>query len=69
MKRLSTDVKDFRNYFRMNESSYNKLLEMEMVDLFLVRKVMVLRKSLFFYERLALTLRDLPTGKSFSFDS
>lgn len=57
------DVEDFKNYFRMDESTFNKLLQM--VEPFLKRQDRNMRESISVRERLALTLRYLATGRNF----
>jgi hypothetical protein len=54
---------DYKNYFRMNEETYNKLLRK--VEPYLSRKDTVMRRSLSVTERLALTQRYLATGRNF----
>lgn len=58
-----TDAEDFRNYFRMDQQIYDKLLTM--VTPFLRRQDTVMRKSISVTERLSLTLRYLATGRNF----
>lgn len=58
-----TDAEDFNNYFRMDEATYDSLLNM--VTPFLKRQDTVMRKSISVNERLAVTLRYLATGRTF----
>ncbi len=58
-----TELDDYKNYLRMSEESFNKLLRM--VEPYLIREDTVMRKSLPVYDRLVLTLRYLATGRNF----
>lgn len=57
------ESEDYKNYFRMNESSFNKLLDM--VSPLLSRESTNMRHCLPVKERLGVTLRYLATGRSF----
>lgn len=59
----ATEKEDYRNYFRMDEGTYNKLLQK--ITLYLTREDTVMRNSISVHERLALTLRYLATGRNF----
>lgn len=62
LKEISiTETDDFKNYFRMNEETFNKLLQL--VTPF--RENTPMRSCLPVNERLALTLRYLATGRNF----
>ncbi|KAJ8929230.1 hypothetical protein NQ314_018109 [Rhamnusium bicolor] len=56
-------VEDFKNYFRMSDSSYDKLLTM--VTPYLKKQDTHMRQAITPDEKLALTLRFLATGRSF----
>lgn len=60
---LKTDEDDYKNYFRMSDNLFNKLLSM--VKPFLERKDTNMRKCISAEERLAVTLRYLATGRHF----
>ncbi|PNF20006.1 hypothetical protein B7P43_G06636, partial [Cryptotermes secundus] len=59
----ATESEDYRNYFRMSEGTFDKLLRMG--ERFLIRKDTNMRESLPVNERLAVTLRYLATGRNF----
>lgn len=64
LKEISlSEADDYKNYFRMSEKQFEKILEM--VQPFLVRQDTIMRKCISVHERLALTLRYLATGRSF----
>jgi hypothetical protein len=54
---------DYRNYYRMNETLFKKLLMM--VTPHLIRQNTVMRESFSVEERLSCTLRFLATGRSY----
>jgi hypothetical protein len=58
-----TESEDHRNYFRMSEGAFDKLLRM--VETFLIRKDTNMRESLPVNERLIVTPRYLATGSNF----
>ncbi|XP_058826424.1 putative nuclease HARBI1 isoform X1 [Topomyia yanbarensis] len=58
-----SDEEDFRNYFRMNKETYEKLLKMVQPHIF--RQDTVMRRCISAHERLAVTLRYLATGRNF----
>ncbi|CAK1582547.1 unnamed protein product [Parnassius mnemosyne] len=58
-----TKENDFKNYMRMRDSSFQKLLSL--VSPYLKKKDTHMRKSLTPEEKLAVTLRFLATGRSF----
>jgi hypothetical protein len=58
-----TKSEDYRNYFRMSEGAFDKLLRM--VEPFLIRKDTNMRGSLPVNEGLAVILRYLATGRNF----
>jgi hypothetical protein len=58
-----TESEDYKNYFRMNDITFDKLLEL--VTPFLLRKDTNMRQCLPVKERLAVTLRYLATGRNF----
>lgn len=60
---ITSEQEDYKNFLRMNEETFMKLLEM--VEPFLQRQDTVMRNSLPVKERLILTLRYLATGRSF----
>lgn len=60
---LKTDADDYKNYFRMSDNLYNKLLSM--VKPFLQRQDTNMRQCISAAERLAVTLRYLATGRHF----
>ena len=57
-------MKDFHNYFRMNKERCNTLLEMMRPHI--AKRNTVMRESISVNERLAMTLRYLATGRSFT---
>ncbi|XP_058817776.1 putative nuclease HARBI1 [Topomyia yanbarensis] len=64
LKEISLKEKeDYRNYFRMNEETFMKLLSL--VSPFITKQDTFMRRSLPANEKLALTLRYLATGRSF----
>lgn len=58
-----TEPEDYKNYFRMNDITFEKLLKL--VTPFLLRKDTNMRRCLPVKERLAVTLRYLATGRNF----
>lgn len=60
---LSGEPTDFRNYLRMDEDAYEKLLLL--VTPLIEKKDTVMRKSISPHERLTATLRFLATGRSY----
>ncbi|CAD0203434.1 unnamed protein product [Chrysodeixis includens] len=58
-----TEENDFKNYMRMRDSSFQKLLSL--VSPYLKKQDTHMRKSLTPEEKLAVTLRFLATGRSF----
>ncbi|KAK9887976.1 hypothetical protein WA026_000267 [Henosepilachna vigintioctopunctata] len=58
-----TEPEDYKNYFRMNDITFDKLLKL--VTPFLLRKNTNMRQCLPVKERLAVTLRYLATGRNF----
>lgn len=63
LKEISvTEADDYKNYFRMSEGTFDKLLGM--VKPFMTRNNTNMRESLPVSERLALTLRYLATGRN-----
>ena len=64
LKEISAvEVDDYKNYLRMNEETFDKVLRK--IEPFLSRKDTVMRSSLPASERLVLTLRYLATGRNF----
>lgn len=63
LKELSADPSDYRNYLRMNEETYEKLLSL--VTPLIRKKNTVMRTSISPHERLSATLRFLATGRSY----
>lgn len=62
MNELKFEPEDFKNYLRMDEKTYLKLLEM--VTPMIKKEDTVMRNSISTYERLSVTLRFLATGRS-----
>lgn len=63
LKELCSDPSDYRNYLRMSEEVYNKLLSL--VTPLIQKKNTVMRTSISPHERLTATLRFLATGRSY----
>ena len=63
LKELTDYTTDYRNYLRMDEDTYERLLVM--VGPLIEKKDTIMRKSITPHERLAATLRFLATGRSF----
>lgn len=64
VKRLKhTSSEDFKNYLRMDEACFWKLLEL--IKPYIKRKNTVMRKAISAEERLLVTLRYLATGRTF----
>lgn len=60
---LRSEPDDFRNYLRMDESTYQHLLDL--VTPLILRADSVMRRSITPHERLSATLRFLATGRSY----
>ncbi|XP_050676762.1 uncharacterized protein LOC126973479 [Leptidea sinapis] len=60
---LKFEPEDFKNYLRMDEKTYLKLLEM--VTPMIKKEDTVIRNSISAHERLSVTLRFLATGRSY----
>lgn len=58
-----TETEDYKNYFRMDENTFDKLLDL--VSPFLNRESTNMRQCISVKERLAVTLTYLATGRSF----
>lgn len=64
VKRLkNTSTEDLKNYLRMDEACFKKILKL--VKPYLQRKNTVMRKAISAEERLLVTLRFLATGRTF----
>jgi len=63
LNELRFEPEDFKNYLRMDEKTYLKLLTM--VTPLIVKKDTVMRESISPHERLSVTLRFLATGRSY----
>lgn len=59
----TTEPLDFKNYLRMDEDSYNKLLHL--IRPIITKQNTVMREAITAKERLTVTLRYLATGNSF----
>lgn len=60
---LRREPDDFRNYLRMDESTYQHLLDL--VTPLILRADSVMRRAITPHERLSATLRFLATGRSY----
>lgn len=58
-----SEPRDYQNFLRMNNDSFNELLEM--ISPIITKQDTVMRKAISPTERLATTLRFLATGRSF----
>lgn len=63
LKELSVEEGDYRNYLRMNETVYEKLLAL--VSPLIKKNDTVMRTAISPHERLSATLRFLATGRSY----
>ncbi|CAH1999865.1 unnamed protein product [Acanthoscelides obtectus] len=63
LNELKFEPEDFKNYLRMDENTYIKLLAM--VTPMITRKDTIMRNSISAHERLSVTLRFLATGRSY----
>jgi hypothetical protein len=63
LNELKFEPEDFKNYLRMDEKTYLKLLTM--VTPMIEKKDTVTRNSISAHERLSVTLRFLATGRSY----
>ncbi|XP_076284648.1 LOW QUALITY PROTEIN: uncharacterized protein LOC143211103 [Lasioglossum baleicum] len=63
LREMSANSEDYRNYFRMDSTLFNMLVNK--VAPYISRKNTVMRESITAHERVALTLRFLATGRSF----
>lgn len=63
LNELKFEPEDFKNYLRMDEKTYLKLLEI--VTPMIKKEDTVMRNSISAHERLSVTLRFLATGRSY----
>lgn len=63
IKELRITPKDYRNYLRMDENTYLKLLSL--VTPLIQKEDTVMRKAISAHERLTVTLRFLATGRTY----
>lgn len=63
LKELSTESNDWRNYLRMDATTYNRLLAL--VSPYIKKDDTCMRKAISPHERLSATLRFLATGRSY----
>ncbi|XP_066139302.1 uncharacterized protein [Euwallacea fornicatus] len=63
LRELNAEPKDYRNYLRMDETTYLKLLSM--VTPLIQKQDTVMRKAISPHERLTATLRFLATGRTY----
>lgn len=59
---LTAEDADYKNYFRMDEKSFNELLQM--ITPYIIKQDTCMRKSITPKEKLAVTLRYLATGRN-----
>ncbi|CAK1593651.1 unnamed protein product [Parnassius mnemosyne] len=63
LKQLKLEPKNYRNYLRMDEKTYLKLLSA--VTLLIEKQGTIMRKAISLHERLTLTLKYLATGRTY----